>query len=240
LRLIQTAFPEMDDWAICAVLELHEAEHPPVGWALKETKMSYWIHCDLDVLASSPNEMKRIAERLNQPSLELASWLAERLSQPVSEVAEGLPRLLEFKAVKNLVYADDRLNQARRFRIDFNRTRHGIVWSHLDEVSVAFPAAVFLVECRDGGLDYASKTVIRAGKVVRQLYDGERPDQLGVDWALLDIFAPFRTEYYGGGPFEFGSLWQPWLDAVIAAARQLKNDQTPASQGSTEVTGQNG
>jgi len=201
--------------------------------------MSYWIHCDLDVLASSPNEMKRIAERLNQPSQELASWLAERLSQPVSEVAEGLPRLLEFKAVKNLVYADDRLNQARRFRIDFNRTRHGIVWSHLDEVSVAFPTAIFLVECRDGGLDYASKTVIRAGKVVRQLYDGERPDQLGVDWALLDIFAPFRTEYYGETA-EFGSLWQPWLDAVIAAARRLKEDETPASQESTEVTGQAG
>jgi hypothetical protein len=186
--------------------------------------MSYWIHCDLDVLASSPNEMKRIAERLNRPS---------------QEVAEGIPRLLEFKAVKNLVYADDRLNKARRFRIDFNRTRYGIVWSHLDEVSEAFPAAVFLVECRDGGLDYASKTVIRAGEVVRELYDGERPDQLGVDWALLDIFAPFRTEYYGETA-EFGSLWQPWVDAVLAAVRQLKDDQTPASQGSIEVTGQNG
>jgi hypothetical protein len=201
--------------------------------------MSYWIHCDLDVLASSPNEMKRIAERLNQPSQELASWVAERVGQPVSEVAKGLPRLLEFKAVKNLVYADDRLNQARRFSIDFKDKRYGIVWSHLDEVSAAFPAAVFLVECRDGGLSYASKTVIRAGEVVRELYDGERPDQLGVDWALLDIFAPFRTEYYGETA-EFGSLWQPWLDAVIAAARQLKDDQTPASQGSMEATGHHG
>ncbi len=201
--------------------------------------MSYWIHCDLDVLASSPNEMKRIAERLNRPSQERASWLAQQTGQPVSEVAEGLPRLLEFKAVKNLVYAEDRLNPARRFRIDFNRTRHGILWSHLDEVSVAFPTAVFLVECRDGGLDYASKTVIRAGEVVRELYDGERPDQLGVDWALLDIFAPFRTEYYGETA-EFGSLWQPWLDAVIAAARRLKEDETPASEESTEVTGQVG
>jgi len=201
--------------------------------------MSYWIHCDLDVLASSPNEMKLIAERLSQPSQELASWVAERLGQPVGEVAEGLPRLLEFKAVKNLVYADDRLNQARRFSISYSDKRRGVVWSHLDEVSVAFPAAVFLVECRDGGLSYASKTVIRAGEVVRELYDGDRPDQLGVDWALLDIFAPFRTEYYGE-TVEFGSLWQPWLDAVIAAARQLKDDQTPAGQGSTEVTGQVG
>ena len=202
--------------------------------------MSYWIHCDLDVLASSPNEMKRIAERLNQPSQELASWVAERLGQPVSEVAKGLPRLLEFKAVKNLVYADDRLNQARRFRIDFNRTRYGIVWSHLDEVSGAFPTAIFLVECRDGGLDYASKTVIRAGEVVRELYDGERPDQLGVDWALLDIFAPFRTEYYGGETAEFGSLWQPWLEAVMVAVRRLKGDETPASQQPTEVMDQHG
>jgi hypothetical protein len=202
--------------------------------------MSYWIHCVLDVLASGPNEMKRIAERLNQPSQELASWVAGRLGQPAGEVANNLPRLLEFKAVKNLVYADDRLNPARRFSIDFKDKRYGIVWSHLDEVSVAFPAAVFLVECRHGGLSYASKTVIRAGEVVRELYDGERPDQLGVDWALLDIFAPFRTEYYGGGTFEFGSLWQPWLDAVIAAARQLKDDETPARQEATEATAQEG
>jgi len=198
--------------------------------------MSNWIYCSLDVLASSPKEMNRVAERLNQPSQELSSWVAQRLSR---EVAEGLPRLLEFKAVKNLSDVDDRLNQARRFSIVFNSKRNGIVWSHLFEVSEAFPAAIFLVECRDGGLNYASKKVIRAGELVQELYDGERPTQLGGDWALLDIFAPFRTEYYGGVA-EFGSLWQPWLDGVIAAARRLKGKETPASQESTEVTGQHG
>jgi len=203
--------------------------------------MSNWIDCKLDVLASSLNEMNRVAERLNKPSQELASWVAQQTGQPVSEVAEGLPRLLEFKAVKNPDQVYDRNREHRRFSIVFKDTRYGygIVWSHLFPVSEEFPAAVFLVECRDGGLNYARKRVIRAGEVVQEVFDGERPTQLGGDWALLDIFAPFRTEYYGGVA-EFGSLWQPWLEAVIAAARRLKDDEPPASQGSTGGTGQQG
>jgi hypothetical protein len=77
---------------------------------------------------------------------------------------------------------------------------------------------------------------MRAGKVVREVFDGDK--QVG-PWALLDIFAPFRAEYYGKAA-EFGSLWQPWLDAVIAAAGRLKGDETPASKGSTEAAGQHG
>ncbi|MGA2859029.1 MAG: hypothetical protein ABSE40_19335 [Candidatus Sulfotelmatobacter sp.] len=200
--------------------------------------MSNWIDYGLDVLASNQDEMNQIAERLNQPSQELANWVAQRFEQPVSEVTEGLKRLLEFKAVKNLGYLNNSVNKARRFSISFNDKRHGIVWSHLLEVSGTFPAAIFLLEYCDEGVSYAGKKVIRAGKVVQEVHDGDQQVQ-GLDWALLDIFAPFRTEYYGETA-EFGSLWQPWLDAVIAAARQLKDDQTPASQGSTEVTGQVG
>lgn len=198
--------------------------------------MSNWIDYNLDVLASSPDEMNRLAERLNRPSQELTSWVAERLGQPVSEVAVGLKRLLEFKAVRNLGYVNTSVNKARRFRIAFNDKRYGIVQSHIFEVSAAFPAVIFLLEYCDEGVSYAGKKVIRAGKVVQEVHDGDQQVQ-GVDWALLDIFAPFRTEYYGETA-EFGSLWQPWLDAVMAAARQLRGDQTPASQGSMEATGQ--
>jgi hypothetical protein len=40
--------------------------------------MSNWIDHKLDVLAGSPAEINQIAERLNQPSLELANWIAQR------------------------------------------------------------------------------------------------------------------------------------------------------------------
>ena len=71
---------------------------------------------------------------------------------------------------------------------------------------------------------------------MQEVFDGDQQIQ-GLDWALLDIFAPFKAEYYGE-EHEFGSLWTPWLEAVIAAARQLQDDQFPAVQGSTEATGE--
>ena len=50
--------------------------------------MSNWIDYDIDVLASSPTEMNRIAERLKKPSQELADWIAQ---------AKKLPQVLENK-----------------------------------------------------------------------------------------------------------------------------------------------
>src|SRR5271167_1075889 len=107
-----------------------------------ERKMSNWIDYNLDVLASSPAEINQIAERLNQPSFELASWIAQRDGQPVSEVAAGLKELLEFKMVKNLGYVDNDVNKARRFSLEFKDKYYGIVDSHLIEVFRAFPKAV--------------------------------------------------------------------------------------------------
>jgi len=52
--------------------------------------MGNWIDYRLDVLANSPAEINQIAERLNQPSQELASWVASKFGQSVNEVAEGL------------------------------------------------------------------------------------------------------------------------------------------------------
>ena len=182
--------------------------------------MSNWIDWDLDVLASNPDEINHISERLNQPSLELVNSFAQRFEQPVSEVTEGLTELLEFKVVRNLGYVDNTVNKARRFSIEFKDKSDGIVRSHLFEISEAFPAAIFLLEYRDTQASYTGKQVIRAGEVVQEVFDGDQQAQ-GLDWALLDIFAPFRAEYYGEQT-EFGSLWQPWLEAVMEAARQLK------------------
>jgi hypothetical protein len=157
--------------------------------------MSNWIDYNLDVLAMSPAEISQIAERLNQPSLELVTWIAQRGGQPVSEVAEGLKELLEFKTVKNLGYVHNDVNKARRFRLEFKDKYYGIVDSHLIEVSRAFPVAVFLLEYFDTQASYSGKRVIRAGEIVREIFDHQQVQ--GLDWALLDIFAPFRAEYFG-------------------------------------------
>lgn len=188
--------------------------------------MSNWIDYNLDVLAGSPAEINQISERLTQPSLELVNWIAERDGQQANEVTEGLKELLEFKAIRNLGYVSNDVNKARRFSLAFKSRFYGIVDSHLAEVSEAFPAAVFLLEYRDAQASYSGKRVIRGGEVVKGVFDSDQKVQ-GLDWALLDIFAPFRAEYYGE-EHDFGSLWTPWLDAIMAAVKGLKDNQGPA------------
>jgi hypothetical protein len=194
--------------------------------------MSNWIHYNLDVLAGSPAEINKIAERLNQPSSELANWIAQRDGQPVSAVREGLKELLEFRAVRNLGYVSNDVNKARRFSLAFKSRYYGIVDSHLVEVSEAFPKAIFLLEYFDMQASYSGKRVTRAGEVVQEVFDGDQKVE-GLDWALLDIFAPFKAEYYGEEQ-DFGSLWTPWLDAIMTAAKSLKDEQASTSTGSPE------
>lgn len=52
--------------------------------------------------------------------------------------------------------------KARRFSIELKDKNDGIVRSHLFEISEAFPAAIFLLEYRDGQASYTGKHVIRA------------------------------------------------------------------------------
>jgi len=188
--------------------------------------MGNWIDYRLDVLANSPAEINQIAERLNQPSQELIAWVAKESGQSANEVAVGLKDLLTFKAVTNLGYVSDEVNKARRFSLAFKDRYYGIVKSHLAEVSEAFPTAIFLLEYYDQQASYAGKKVIRAGELVRQIHDGHQQAQ-AMDWVLVDIFAPFRTEYELGA--EFGSLWQEWLADLTIAVHELKGDQTDSS-----------
>jgi len=198
--------------------------------------MPNWIDYNLDVLAGSPAEINQIADRLNQPSLELANWIAQRDGQPVSAVGEGLKELLEFKTVKNLGYVHHDVNKARRFSLEFKDKFYGIVDSHLTEVSRAFPAAIFLLEYFDTQASYTGMRVIRAGEVVQEVFDGDQQVQ-GLDWALPDIFAPFKAEYFGE-EHEFGSLWTTWLDAIMAAVKGLKDIQGSPLPGSPNVARQ--
>jgi len=182
--------------------------------------MSNWIDYDLDVLANSPAEINQITGRLGKPSDELKNWLAKQFGQPLSEVTENLKELLEFKVITNLGYVHDSVNKARRFGISFKDRCTGIVRSHLREVSQTFPKAIFLLTYCDMQSSYSGKEVIRDGEVIQSIHNGNQKAQ-AVDWALLDIFAPFRSEYESG--LKFGSLWEKWLDDLIAGTQRLRD-----------------
>ena len=76
--------------------------------------------------------------------------------------------------------------------------------------------------------------VIRAGEVVQEVFRRRSTESQGLDWALLDIFAPFKAEYHGE-EHQFGSLWTPWLDAIMAAVKGLKDIQGSTLPGSPNV-----
>jgi hypothetical protein len=173
--------------------------------------MSSSLDFDLEILTNSTSEMNQIAERLKRPSTKLADFVAKESSRPFEEIMEGLKELLAFKVAENPRYSEARTDKAGRFSLSFMDRSRGILNSHLFEVSQEFPAAVFLLEYSNTS-DYAGKKVIRAGEVVHQVHDPS-------DWCPLDVFAPFKTEYYNGQPF--GSLWPEWLGSLEIAVGQL-------------------
>jgi hypothetical protein len=181
--------------------------------------VSNWIDYRLDVLASSPEEINRIAARLKLPSSKLVDWVADRFHEPPSEAATGLAELLSFEPVEHLFYLHESFFKARRFHNTF-RWWIGIVNSHLFEVSEEYPKAVFLLEHFEMQVSYSGKVVIRAGEIIQEVFDGDHLAQ-ALDWVLLDIFAPFRAEWEGG--LEFRSLWREWVEDVATAVETLRN-----------------
>ena len=184
--------------------------------------MSNWLDYELDVLASSPSEINQIAERLKQPSTKLADFFANKSGRPVKEITEVLKDLLAFKAAEKCAEAG--VDKARRFRLTFKDRFHDIVDGHLLEVSEDFPSALFLLLYYDQQSSYSGKQVVRGGEVIQQIHDGEQPAQ-GIDYCLVDIFAPFKVEYYAD--LECGSLWQGWLGKMAAAIGELNARQSP-------------
>ncbi len=117
-------------------------------------------------------------------------------------------------------------SKTRRFGLEFKSRNYGIVDSHLFEISEEFPAAIFLLEQHDFQGSFGGKRVIRGAKLIQEVFDGDQHAQ-GLDWTLLDIFSPFRTEYFGE-EHDFGTLWGKWLDAINAAAKALKDNTVAA------------
>lgn len=162
----------------------------------------------LDVLANNPTEMNQIAERLKQPSPNIVGQYA------FTQIQE----IVLFEPVTNLGYIDVSMNKARRFKNGNSQWRtRALIDGHLFEVSAEFPEATFLLEELSES-NYASKYVIRAGKVFISTTDDEPKAQMCY-WVLLDIFAPFRSEYENGEPF--GSLLKEWVLDVYKALQSL-------------------
>jgi hypothetical protein len=192
----------------------------------RKNQVANIIDYRLAVLATSPEEINRIASRLKQPSSELLNWVAKKHAWNPGEIAQSLTELVTFKPVKNLFYVHESVNKARRFENSFKRFT-GIVDSHVFEVSAEFPNAVFLLDYRDMQYSYSGKMVIHAGEIVRESFDGRQQSQ-ALDWALLDIFAPFVAEWNEGLPF--GSLWAKWVENTKAALKRLEMNSGASKQ----------
>jgi hypothetical protein len=198
--------------------------------------MSNFIDYRLDVLATSPEEINRIGNRLKQPSSELLDWVAARHNCKPDEIAQSLAELVRFGHVRDLFILGESVNKARRFKNSFKSRFVGIVDSHVFEVSAEFPNAMVLLEYRDMQASYSGKMVIRAGNVVQEIVDRDQESQ-AVDWVLLDIFAPFVAEWSEGRAF--GSLWSKWVEDAKAALRKLEEDKKISNKeaSSEEVVG---
>lgn len=180
------------------------------------------IFYSLDVLATSSEEINRIAARLKQPSSELLDWIAKKDDRKVEEIAQSVAELVSFEPVTNLFSVHESVNTARRFKNSFKSRCVGLVNSHLGEVSAEFPNAVFLLAHRDPQWSCSGKVVIRAGEKVQEVFDGDQKSQ-ALDWVLPDIFAPFLAEWNEGLPF--GSLWAKWVEDAKAALMQLGQNE---------------
>jgi len=93
----------------------------------------------------------------------------------------------------------------------------------LREVSEGFPNAIFLLEKLDGLFCWNQRMVCRNGCVVRSTFD-HLPAQMP-DWPPLNIFTPFKVEFYNDLPF--GSMWEQFLSDAEA---QIKLQRGPLEE----------
>jgi hypothetical protein len=181
--------------------------------------MSNWIDVHLDVLASTPAEINEIETALRHPCADLIVWRAKLSGMEPTDIAEHVKEVVAFRAIKNLRCVDTSVNKARRFESSWSVKYWGLVWSHVYFVSRDFPKAIFLAEYWDEQMSYAGMYVIRAGEEIRSSRDRHQRAQ-AEEWVLPNIFAPYQAEYERG--FEFGSLWNDWVDEMQKELAELK------------------
>jgi hypothetical protein len=215
--------------------------------------MSNWIDYELDLLAQSSEELERVITRLQQPSAELVNWVERQqravravhvpktdfdeqctltLEPPkadhprITSLAEQLKELVQFEMVER--FHSQGITKSCRLKIARRDHSAGILRGHLFEVSAEFPDAILLLFNYDMQASYAEKMVIKEGEVFQQIHDGRQQAQ-AMDWVLIDIFAPFKTEFELG--IEFGSMLQQWLADLAVAVKELNH--VPEGENST-------
>jgi hypothetical protein len=177
------------------------------------------VDVQLDVLASDPAEIKEIEVALQEPCDELIVSYAGWCNQDPVNIASDIKDVVAFKPTLDLHLAGKPVT-ARRFKNSFKRS-WDLVWSHVHFVSKDFPKAIFLAEYWDWMGNYDGKLVIHAGNEIHSSHDDARRGQFSA-WALLDIFAPYQSEYELG--LEFGSLWDAWIEDTRKALADLAGD----------------
>lgn len=142
-------------------------------------------------MATTPEEINSIAARLAKPSAELLARAAARSNTTPDAIAAVVTKLVAFTA-----YTYESVNKERRFDNDSQDKFQLSVLDHIFEVSTEFPEALFLWEYRDIQYSYSRKRVIYAGHLLQAAHDDNHNHKAqGIDWVLLDIFAPYRAEY---------------------------------------------
>jgi hypothetical protein len=184
----------------------------------------------LDVLASSPEEINKIEAALQQPCEDQLAWVAQKIGNAPKEFVEEVIKSVAFRPTRNLAQMDPSVNTARRFSNEVPDYVAGVVRSHVYFVSEAFPEAIFLMSHWDTGISYAGKSVIRGGREIRHVHDGNQQSQ-GREWVKPNIFAPYEAEFNNG--VEFGSLWSSWLVETEAAIAKLKERYGTPNAGAT-------
>lgn len=178
--------------------------------------MSNWVEMNLDVLVESTGDLDAIQLSLQTPCDELLNFTTKVFG--VTEDLYAQTRdMVAFRPGRNLSLLEASEGKGRRFENAFKDRYWRLVWRHLHLVSGRFPNAVFLAGYCDPMLLYAGKFVVRGGNELCRVHDSH---ELAVEWALLDIFAPFRAEHREGRPV--GTLWSQWLADVEEAVDKLK------------------
>src|ERR1700722_18165775 len=111
--------------------------------------MGIIIYMQLDVLASSPDEINVIENALKNPCAELIAWRAQMCEMEPKDIAEGVKEIVTLNAVHNPRSVHPFVNRAHRFESSWNIKFWGLVFSHIAFVSGDFPNAIFLAEYYD-------------------------------------------------------------------------------------------
>jgi hypothetical protein len=132
---------------------------------VEDITLSNQIDFYLDVLASSPDELRQIGSALQEPSTKLLAWEARRWGQRVEDISADVKDLVSFKPAQSIGYVDP--TRARRFINSSKERFQGLVKTHVHIVSEPFPKAIFLLEYWNLQVSSAGKIVIWAGDAVR-------------------------------------------------------------------------